>query len=363
VDAILDAGNQPAALIECTSGSVEVLQVKMRVWPPGGALGSLSGRVETGGTYLEPAVRFRSTIYQVSGGYTSEPGDYDDQAAWTAAWNNFHAAVSEPGPGAEMGVSYGSSNIDATIDITSNLVGPIGGDLSIDTHITAYVRGVFLEKGQPDLIHQVPEVGTESVDWIIIPTEVIDDPQRYVVFDEAATVEWENLHLTNPAGVLPDTFPPTVGIFTVGESERPGGFGSDTRTLPSEPTNAVTAQCWPGESPEVVPLTSVTNLGPHLRVTGRHEWMYGSAPEAPFGGGFSAFSGRSAGASAGESIVSLVDGSSVSPKYRVSYGGYSFWDPDAAPDDVETRPLGWQLSPNPNLNGGPDTVDVNFGSW
>jgi hypothetical protein len=146
------------------SGTVDVSQVKLRVWPVGGPLGDWSS------DYTQPATSAPLTLMQQALG--GGGGTYTDQASFRAALATV-ATVGAATPesddqinGASMAVIYNALN-----DTTQVSGGPGLGYFKVTTG----------EYAPP---------GTEGVDWIRAPEEVEQDYLRLVDAPDDGTISW-----------------------------------------------------------------------------------------------------------------------------------------------------------------------------
>lgn len=220
---IMDGTAPAMLLLTCTSGSVDVQQIKLRVWPPEGVAG---GWVTHPGWDTEPNPVYPVAAYVPRGTVTHAD---EREAAWNAAAVDAASGGAGAGTGPHDVSPDGSTTESLTIaGVTRRVITPdappyIAMTTSLDgtnASVTFYPNGVLARIGvpvDPDSYSPVAPDLVEGVDWIIPPEEVPGEVDAYVFeWDDPRTHTWLNAAATIYLGgeAAGDVF--GVGAFMVG---------------------------------------------------------------------------------------------------------------------------------------------------
>lgn len=339
--------------VEGVSGSVDIQQVKLRVWPSSGPLGSLEGQMPASTQTWAAAFRQR---YEWLHSETSFGPDYD--TTWYAAWAAMQSdAAAHPAPGDSLPA-------EGDVATVSSFYGTRSGanfeGTTFDTVVESQTADLFLIRtSDEDLmsarVASLP--GLEGVDFIADPNEVWVDPVAYVHLDEPIVIDWDLALDYTPADPMSAAEEAAGQVLT-----------HVTVQLIDSTTDFNYAATYPDVGPvigsiqlddyrESDPASMVTHTFPldvspdvdRLRVQARHQYQSGSIP-APHG---QDFLGATRSADAGMNGVlraaTHLTGSSFSaPGYYYTRPSFKFW----VPADPRILPLR-QFPRNDGLKGGP----------
>lgn len=333
-DLLGDDYSRPWVQLQCTSGAVDVQQVKLRVWPAGGPLGGLDGHVDATTPTWDAASRAR---YEWQYSDTVSGSDYD--STWYAAWAAMQSdAATHPAQGDPFPAFSSATNVASFYGTRSGV--NFEGTL-FTTVVESQTGDVFLIRASDeDLLNRRNNAltGDEGVDYIADPGEVWIDPVAYAVLDEPIEVTWDlvmdypgSTALTaeqEAAGqVLTHTVVSLIDsndhfeLFSVYPEAGPV-ISSVTLNQYREGDPAA------GES-QSFPLPVPSHVF-RLRVQARHQYQAGSIP-APhgvnyFGGSRSAEAGMN-----GILRATHMTGTEFSPPgYYFTRPGFRFWVPGPA---------------------------------
>lgn len=203
------AGGTARLTLACTSGTVEVQQVKLRVWPPGGVVGGWSGPFQPAAVsstltlrvspqaYVTPTFLTGTSIDAVMTATQAElRGDFDGTPIGDPLFTSTVTPV-----GAAF---YALAEEFVGADPPARGSGNIGGGVS------------YLERGAP-FVPDPP--GDYGIDWVYPPNEVPDDPDKW---DVVGADEWGWWQGVASIVISPDTAGPPIGVFRVTGDNVPG---------------------------------------------------------------------------------------------------------------------------------------------
>lgn len=201
---LIAATSDPMCVLACESGDVHVQQVKLRVWPPGGPIGSLSAE-----SYPTPSQRSEVVagryITQVGGGAT---GFGDPASAWEAGWAartgpaDYTAGQTEPvapGSGYFLLESGMRNNSSVTGEASAGWLGQTNGDGEGAYGGGGYTTAVhyYFDGRQASSSWYIdPALGSERVDFITHPNEVPGDPRSRAYKTQGPIVQFEPMTVT-----------------------------------------------------------------------------------------------------------------------------------------------------------------------
>ena len=179
-----------------SSGAVEVQQVKLRLWPPGGAIGGWSDQP---GFDTEPAMP------GIRGAFVGREGvsvtDSPPEAAWDAAMAALVAVGGgtdgagphplTPGFGIVGGHPTAQPEVLPQVTITASLD-------TLSANVDAAPNGAMAALAAPDPADESPINPdlVDGVDFIRPPEEVQGDSQHYAQWSGARDLVWENATAT-----------------------------------------------------------------------------------------------------------------------------------------------------------------------
>jgi hypothetical protein len=362
---VTDDDMSPAVRLISTSGTIEIQQVKLRVWPVDGVKGY----------WVEQAPWSSETTAGVLVG-TVSPGISEDGAVESDpfiseadAW----ADLNEKMPG--FYAAWASASKTVTLDdppfspASTGIVGTIGMAIAGGLYDEAYASGgasiAMLMGPTVDSIYPINPDLEAYTDYIWPPNEVYGYSDHLWERDEDPTFVWPgsslDLHLevtangsmplaTGPPGgiavntwtaPLPDGVPITSPGGSVPPFEMVVPVGGSTLTTHVE-GSFTTPVSIPGNSDPRLGLF-ISMMPTHLQtLPDFSHWI-----AAGIGSNYAQYSG-------GITFDEL-------PAITILHPSYRLWDPNAlAPPDLVEPVGGYFLDPNANLDGLPDGVDVNF---
>jgi hypothetical protein len=200
---VLTGDDAPMLVLQATSGSAVVQQVKLRVWPPGGAAGgwsdTLAGFYSGAGT--NPTIYAQTLIPLLEG---SEVGGSAE-----AAWDALIAVVSGT-PAPTYDDTYALASIGALGGGVTTASVIFNGDDEWEARAETNAGSLTILIGaDPDGAYPISDDLTEEVDYIRPPTEVQDDYAAWVQQDGSASVDWID------ATATVDLTEPTNGVALV----------------------------------------------------------------------------------------------------------------------------------------------------
>lgn len=306
--------------LECTSGSIDVQQVKVRAWPTGGALGGWSDVQPgfTSGTGSLPSVLTD----------TASAAGTDDDGSPSTAWDGAVAAVVPATPDGifiDLGFTVATSQADAAAFVLA-----LGGAMwraSVSRSETVVIFvGADWTTGDPIDTTTL----TEGVDYVRPPTEIAGEAPAYMAQQVGAGgVDW--LGATGSAtvyaqGDLTDLVPVLHSQAVDTLTLTPAGAGLVTVTGATYTPGTPVATPHPSTD-QTVPVTLTTGSGRFLVVSMGYLGAWPAWPGwAPFVTGSSI--GKSTLFTA--TFADLLSRRAL-PPYRV-------WDPAGAPAPI---PLQW----------------------
>lgn len=350
--AILNGGTGPANLgIVCTSGSVDIQQVKLRVWPTSGPLGGWSADTVT------------EDAHTVTPGFWNQPGNVIEPEPTWVDLGELHASVDDGLTGTVDPIFSGTSLGEAAFTAQHTEYPP-----EVASNIYQYgahANFIYYRLGTPRL-------SGPDVDFIRPPTEVQDEADFYLFqMDGPGNIEWTQDVVT---WVMSSSTPsPTPeywyadGAFQLSQIEMDDFLASGTSMLPYLGTGSPVAS-FPTlgpASPDAYDIQSFHMIADpqpnqlYMMVTW-HEGMLDYVNEI--------WDGTMAG---GSSVVDVHRGDWFStypedtPVLLAAEWipeAYRYWDPfGGAPEpEGDFLPAGYFLRSLPDLSGLGDGVDVNF---
>jgi hypothetical protein len=174
--------------LECTAGSIDVQQIKIRVWPPGGPVGGWVDKAGWNTADAEPTVyrvETTDTTYHTSDAFAdSYEGSWDASMAGmiggppigSMVHSAFPGSVFDIGSGFNLLVSGGIGNQTVT-SLTPFEVATAG--------LAASTLAVIVGSNWESFIGDDPALGANGVDWWRPPTEVAGDTA--VLFPQTGT--------------------------------------------------------------------------------------------------------------------------------------------------------------------------------
>ena len=176
-------------IISCTSGDIDVQQIKLRAWPPGGARGGLGG--ETYPAWDVPGVR--PALYSFSRPALAETGWYSEGTSLEELWATAQALMqAESDMPADIDLGTVSTEFSGQMSVQ------LGANFNTEFEegsalaVVGFNAGVVARRSpaQPGIN---PALGlVEEVDYITPPTEVAGDGDAVPVSGEAYN-EWANV--------------------------------------------------------------------------------------------------------------------------------------------------------------------------
>lgn len=212
---VLTASTSPMLVLDATSGSAVVQQVKVRVWPPGGAVGGWS-EVKPGfslGAGSTPAFYY-GQVGEVVGGYGTSTVAAGPEAAWDAAVDDLaYTGVVDDlfttsgslviNTGAS--ISRGGGLFTAGLGSTGAVVVVRAQDWSNTFPITAtltegtdYIRAP--QEVQGDLPRWAQQIGSTGTEWVDAYTRVTLGAETGLVLGSPT------VHSTSSTGTVTLTF-------------------------------------------------------------------------------------------------------------------------------------------------------------
>ncbi len=296
---VLGGADSMVLRVDVTGGTVEIQQVKLRVWPVAGAVGGFSPTLSpswAGGTSFVGIV--------ASGAYytgTSEP-ETDGMVAWAAAWADLNADPAAVAPFtyiAASGTGGGADGVINTVDLT---------------HVIAVVS---VTTGSLIASPAGPSWPIESgVDYLVPPNEVRADPDGVVQQVGAPTLELFDWSLAVSASSdLPlDECRVHSEILTAPDDiSDVGPVESGGTAVPTPAAHTTTLDSWTIPEPDI---------GDVLHVSVNHTGRGGTAPTYPAGTGSpETGAGVMVGTYAGEEFTPATS--------RVIYPPYRVWTLEA----------------------------------
>ncbi len=170
---VLSSDDSMVLRVDVTGGTVEVQQVKLRVWPTTGALGGWSPTLSPSwaGGISAVGIAAANANYSV----TSDPF-VDGGDAWDAAWAEI-PTLPEPGP------PYTYTTADGTASDASGVINTV--DLStVSASLVVVVGSLVASPAQPGFPVE------SGVDYLVPPNEVRSDPAQVVQQVGSATREY-----------------------------------------------------------------------------------------------------------------------------------------------------------------------------
>lgn len=280
---LFDFAAAPMLVLVVTSGSAVVQQLKMRAWPPGGAIGAFSD-VQPGfaaGTGVLPGLIY-GQVPTVAYGAATVIGA---EAAWDAAAASVAdglGVVDNPFGSSPLilnaGVSIlaeGGGFFTATMGATGAvflIIGsdwttqyPISGDL---TEGVDYVRAP--EEVQDDLTQWAQQVGTGGTDWLgATATVTLGAATNTILFGEPTLHSAGTDAVTVSSGLVVTGAPyvdgPPVGAYILGSTytvDVPLTTGG--RYIVVSLGHTITPPAWPGWTPSTIGSSIGENLGVDL---------------------------------------------------------------------------------------------------
>lgn len=211
------AGGTATLTIACTAGTVDVQQVKLRVWPPGGALGGLSEPYQPDAVSISATMRVAPMFYEMPDYVTGASLAVVMDAAQVELRGEFDATpIGDPSllsTSTPVGASFYALAEEFTASTPpARGSGNIGGGLA------------YLERGAP-FVPDPP--GDYGIDWIYPPNEVPGDPDGWTYTGEGVWGWWQPVVTVQ---LTEDTVGPPQGNFRVG-ADNVTGFDSPTATF------------------------------------------------------------------------------------------------------------------------------------
>jgi hypothetical protein len=306
----------PMLDLQATSGSVVVQQVKLRVWPVGGAVGAW---VEHPGFDTLPS---NASVYvgtaergaQVN--YYGQAVDSDAEAAWDAAVATFQGDV-EP----ILGPHSGSPNSGYNVVTTLGQVSVVLTDLAPLYTVTAEMNNTYaLVVGKdPDAQFPISNTLVEGVDWWRPPTEVYNDSAYFVQQIGSGTVGWVDLEATV------DVAPADDGTLVGGAVAvaYPGSVGIDFISGPNWELDFTYSATGTGVS-DGDPLTLAPAGGRFVFIAPSNVMLSGAVP-------WNGSLGSAFGQSFGENVTVNIGSVDTRVQSYVQMPPYRVWNPDAQP--------------------------------
>lgn len=299
------SGTDARLLLGCTSGTLEVQQVKLRVWPPEGAAGAWSDTYPSwqidgaiAGTRVQRS--FEETTFTNAGA----------AADWSAAIAAGQAHADEPwASGATFQAAPHLFGSLATIRADENIVdGTSSGAFQVQDLAAVVVDKTPGEGGEID-----PSLGlVEGVDWVVPPTEVAWDAVEVLDSTGERSSAWLN-----------------VGVHVKGDT---GTEGAATITAQPAPADLENLASWPDTGATVLAYGDnalATPAGDRILFAGSHLWMT-NAPDFPGGTNVTLSADWQWALGVGD-----PDTPEFQPlSYRVTYPPYRVWNPAAIPTET-----------------------------
>ena len=204
---LLAATAEPVVLVECTAGSLEIQQVKLRVWPPGGAVGGWGDVItptDTVGPIIiascrrdQPAVGSvvsgsyssnQTTTVLDDAGISRDTGYSAAQTYRRALLAGLSAGTARPNVVTASGGTLAQSGggVPATATADWKTTAPSGVHAETGSNITR----TYITRSVSDPGPTSGAAGVEGVDYIADPNEVPADPVAYVQITGDPTVWW-----------------------------------------------------------------------------------------------------------------------------------------------------------------------------
>jgi hypothetical protein len=295
-----DAAGAFMLVLDATSGSAVVSQVKLRAWPAEGVAGGWSDLNPSFDTTPFVPTRRRHTVSGFTGG-TGPDGLATPEDAWAFAVAAYHADVTaRSGPELRGFSTAPGSLIAASQDI---------GLATLSTYSAALVSNAemhMLYGADPTGIIPI-DTGPfdEGEEWIRPPAEVAGDLARYVQADESPVTRWSGAVEVGMTGAVPGDA--TLRIEGGDWADEDPGSGR-AYTLAFSHSPAASPGFYP--VPDMVPMVLVE--ASHTAATGAAD----TYPGYPPGG----ISNDSVGAVSFATVQTFV----TMPPYR-------YWSPTAVP--------------------------------
>jgi hypothetical protein len=216
-------------VLEASSGSAVVSQVKLRLWPSTGAAGGWSD--------LQPSWETTATSAQKQYGsqtYSGGADDADPAASWSAAVAAFHGDYSANSGAASRG--FGS--VPTTPSAGQGMSQDTLGVYSSSSDLTAAL--VMLTGRDWRDVFPIQSGLVDGVDWIRPPDEVDGDTAAVAQQVGSGSTGWTDATITLTEG---DGMPGTVTLYTEGgewANDAPGSGTYYTTTAPAGASGAGT---------------------------------------------------------------------------------------------------------------------------
>lgn len=175
-------------VLAATSGNADIQQVKLRVWPPGGALGGW-GDLQPGfnSSSADAQVRYVNPADTISGSASNT----DPEAAWDAAYAAFTADVTAESASASRTIS---ATAPGACYARQTMAQPVLGTYSAGHELVP--NTVILYGADWTTFYPISSSLVEEVDWIVPPNEVFSDTLAFAQQIGSGSTGWLNAEVT-----------------------------------------------------------------------------------------------------------------------------------------------------------------------